>query len=216
MAIGTGIVDPTGRGLPLLAKIFELFRLRVYDSLFRILSPTRLTALRGQLPPTRRLPIRVKRRTRALEASSGLMTKGLTSRVLDLVASSMEDWNSSLFQNRRILDFGEFELDGILDRLCIDRETFQFSDLHRLVLENGDVVLAAQIPCYSLYDESGLRLDEVGRQLGQLGLVAMSASNPTNEETFYLGSNASMEESDLQRRISKNLSFTGNSMLIRI
>eukprot|EP00210_Caulerpa_lentillifera_P007932 g7571.t1 len=211
MAIGTGLVSPSGRDIPLIAKILEAFRIRVQDSLAKLISPTRLESLFRQLRASRRLPARLQLPNRALEASSSVMRKPLVPNVAEMVTSWMNDWTQISSKNRHYLDLGEFELSQILDRLCIDRESFRFFDLHRsLIGSNEDVVLSAQIPCDQLYDESGLRLDEVGRQLGQLGLVALSVCNlTTHGDELYLGSKASMEESIMRRKISPRIPFTG-------
>eukprot|EP00210_Caulerpa_lentillifera_P005289 g5053.t1 len=208
MAIGIGSFNPVRNGLPLLAKIFEDLRLRVVYSLSRLFTPGRLLDLPSHLPLQQRLQ---SRRSSALEAHSRFMWKKDPIRPAKSMTSSIEDSRVvALTDEEATRQFDELELDDILERLCIDRESFGFSHLHRLVMQNGDVILAAQIACAFLHDgTAGLDLDEIGRQLGQLGLVAVSVCNSTNKDCFYIGNRASMEESVLKKRISLAHDLTG-------
>lgn len=229
MAIGSGIFNPINDSLPLLAKIFQAFQRRVFTSFVRYFRPDRLLGLHRGPPPTRKPPSRRQPASGLMEASSVGLDRKEPINVAEVVVPSMEDWKviRTVDQvDRRIrrfhelefdeLEFDVLELDRILDRLCIDRDSFGFHELRRMMLENGDVALTGQIPSTQLHDGTGLMLEEVGRQLGQLGLVAVSVFNPTNGDCFYIGKNAVMEESKLKRRISMKVDLTAIVRVINL
>lgn len=226
MAIGSGIFNPINDSLPLLAKIFEAFQHRVFTSLVRYFRPDRILGLHRRPPATRKPPSRRHLASEMMEASSVGLDRKEPINVAEVVVPSIEDWNTIRTFDRRVrgfdvlefdeLEFDVLELDRILDRLCIDCDSFAFHELRRMMMENGDVALIGQIPCTQLHDGTGLKLEEVGRQLGQLGLVAVSAFNPTNGDCFYIGNNAVMEESKLKRRISMKVDLTGIVRVINL
>jgi len=215
-----GIVRPgiPGRhSLALLVRFVDAFRLRAYRSLLRLVAPvastrrrrypaTSLLATRTHIPPKalgKNLPLT---NAAVVESTTG------TGKKLQEVGRIL-DGNVVPYRGRRLPE--EFTPERHLERLCIAPESFGFGDLRRGIASDGDVMVSGEIDGKVLRSGSGLCLEEVGRQLGQLALVAVSACDVRRHDTFYVATSASMEDCHTDSVIRQS-KLTGLVRIVRL
>ena len=197
--------------LAVLTRIFETLRLRTYYSLWRFVGP-----LVASSPPKRRRHQRAVRLSRAAQQPDVGEAPSVT--VDTLVAHPIDSASIRRINDSNVVPYidkgGYVEAlspKPLLERLCIPFEDFHFMDLVKGTTENGDVIISAHIPTARLQEGSGICLDEMGRQLSQLGLVAISACNRRRGDTFYVATEASMEEFHAHGTPPPALTLTGGS-----
>lgn len=196
-----GVWKPSVRGRPhlsVLTRVLETFRLRLRDTFLRILyAPARFewkrlysrkTAHRFQAAKTLRTP---QRKLNDAVWTESVTTDALASHPLRFLQRPLLGGNVVPYPE--ISEAEEIPAKLLLERLCIDPESFFFSDCQKRTLDDGEIVVTAEIPSMPFVTSSGLCLAEAGRQLSQLGLVAVSACDPRRGDAFYIATSASMQ-----------------------
>lgn len=91
----------------------------------------------------------------------------------------------------------DLDVDLVLDRVCVPRSDFAFDELEKWANADGSIGVEGWSTLGDLdWCDGNLSMGQIGRQLGMLGLIAISEVDPKSATNFYVGSSAVVEDYD--------------------
>ncbi|GMH41071.1 hypothetical protein BSKO_08981 [Bryopsis sp. KO-2023] len=91
----------------------------------------------------------------------------------------------------------DLDVDLVLDRVCVLKSDFAFEVLEKWLNADGSIGIEGWSTLGDLdWCDGNLSMGQIGRQLGMLGLIAISEVDPESATNFYVGSSAVVDDYD--------------------